>query len=35
MRAIFEGEVEYSIEAGRLTFTQTGGEVGLGLHEDE
>jgi heat shock protein HslJ len=35
MQAIFGGEVEYSIEAGRLTFTQTGGEVGLGLHEDE
>jgi heat shock protein HslJ len=35
MQAIFGGEIEYSIEAGRLTFTQTGGEVGLGLHEDE
>lgn len=35
MQAIFGGEVEYSIEAGRLTFTQTGGEAGLGLHEDE
>jgi heat shock protein HslJ len=35
MQAIFGGEVEYSIEAGRLTFTQTGGGVGLGLHEDE
>lgn len=35
MQAIFGGEVEYSIEAGRLTFTQTGGEVGLGLQEDE
>jgi heat shock protein HslJ len=35
MQAILGGEVEYSIEAGRLTFTQTGGEVGLGLHQDE
>ena len=35
MQAIFGGEVEYSIEAGRLTFTQSGGEVGLGLHEGE
>ena len=35
MQAIFGGEVEHAIEAGRLTFTQTGGEVGLGLHEDE
>ncbi|HEX6337024.1 MAG TPA: META domain-containing protein [Jiangellaceae bacterium] len=35
MQTIFGDEVEYSIEAGRLTFTQVGGEVGVGLHEDE
>lgn len=35
MQTLFGGEVEYSIEAGRLTFTQVGGEIGVGLHEDE
>ncbi|HEU4543948.1 MAG TPA: META domain-containing protein [Jiangellaceae bacterium] len=34
MQTIFASEVEFSIEAARLTLTQTGG-VGLGLHADE
>ncbi|HEX5994512.1 MAG TPA: META domain-containing protein [Jiangellales bacterium] len=34
MQAILGAEAEYSIDAGRLTVTQTGGELGLGLRED-